>query len=114
MKDISAGLKYNNYIGSRKIRSLFKGMPYELKVKDIDVNGQKRGCSGFIQNTQTGKVCYITTETFFDRRCGSGLYGSNNKAVMMRTAASTKDFTGGANQWLPISEIVTTAERLTM
>lgn len=113
MKDISAGLKYNNYIGSRKIRSLFKGMPYELKVKDIDVNGQKRGCSGFIRNTETGKICYITTETFFDRGSGSGLYGNKNNAIMMRTAASMKDYTGGTNQWLSISEIVTTAERLT-
>ena len=56
MRDVSAGLKFNNYIGSRKVRNLFKGMPFEFKIKDINVNGQKRGCSGFIKKTGNCRV----------------------------------------------------------
>lgn len=107
MKDLSAGLIYNNYIGSIKVRNLFKGLPFEVKLKNIVINGQKRGCSGHIVNTETGKVCYITTEMFF------GLWNDRNRAIMMRTAKDTKDYTGGTNVWIPMEKIVETAIELT-
>lgn len=113
MKDISAGLKCCNYIGSRKVKNLFKGLPFEVKIKDIKVNGQIRGCSGFITNTENEKVCYIDTEPFFDGGKGSGLYNNNNMAIMMRTAKHDKDYSGGINNWLPASDIVDVARRLT-
>lgn len=113
MKDISAGLTHNNYIGSRKIRGLFRGLPYRLEIKDINVNGQKRGCSGFITNTETGSVCYITTEPFFDGKGGSGLYNDKQKSILMRSAKNTKDYVGGANRWLAISDVVDMADKLT-
>lgn len=113
MKDISAGYKVNNYIGSRKVRNLFKGKPFEVKLKDININGQKRGCSGFITNTETGKVCYIDTELFFNGGSGSGLYGDKKRAIMMRTAENIKDYRGGVNHFLPPENIVKMAEELT-
>ena len=96
-------------IESRKLKSMFNGMPYEVSVKNISVNGVKRGCSGFLTTTDTGKICYITTEP----ACDGGLFGNPDKAVMMRTAKSLKDYTGGYNRWLPISDIVEMANNLT-
>lgn len=113
MRDVSEGLKFNNYIGSRKVRNLFKGMPFEFKIKDININGQKRGCRGFITNTKTGKVCYIDTEPFFNGGSGSGLFGSRDKAIMMRTAENIKDYRGGVNHFLPPENIVQIAQELT-
>ena len=82
-------------IDSKKIKSMFKNQPYEVSVKNISVNGVKR--------------CYITTEP----ACDGGLFGNPDKAVMMRTAKTLKDYTGGYNRWLPISDIVEMANRLT-
>lgn len=104
---------YPCYIGATKVRNMFKGLPFKCDLRDIDANGQKRGCSGFITNLETNKICYITTEPFFDERNGSGLWGDKQKAVMMRTATSTRDFTGGSNNWLPLKDIVPTAQQLT-
>lgn len=103
----------SNFIGSIKVKNLFKGMNFKCEIKNISINGQKRGCSGFITNLDTGKVCYITTEPFFDGKNGSGLYGNRNMAIMMRTAKDTRDFHGGFNNWLPFSDIIAVAQRLT-
>lgn len=111
----SAGLKYNNYIGKIHVKNLLKNLPQldVSKVKNVDVNGQKRGCRGFIINNDTGKVCYVDTEPFFNFGSGSGLYGDINRAVMMRTAKHDKDYTGGINQWLSVEKIPEMAIKLT-
>jgi len=109
----SAGLKFNNYIGSIHIRNMLRNTILEPEIKNININGQTRGCSGFILNPETGKYCYITTEPFFDYGEGNGLFGNPRNAVMMRTAKSNRDYTGGRNQWLPVEDIVETAMRLT-
>jgi hypothetical protein len=54
-------------------------------LKNISVNGDKRGCSGFIQRGDA--IVYVNTEP-----CGSLGY-------MYRTAAHMKDYTGGVNRW---------------
>lgn len=110
--DLSAGLKYNNYIGSRKIRSLLKGRNYEFKIKNIDINGQKRGCSGFIKSIRTGKMCYISTEMFFDRNSGSGLFLNPQKAILIREAAGFKDYQGGYNHFVSADDFVQMVENL--
>lgn len=99
----------NEYISSRKLKELFKGKNFTFNLSTININGQKRGCSGFITNPITGKHCYITTEPFFE----GGLYGDKNRTIMMRTAAHLKDYSGGVNQWLSVDEIVQTAGRIT-
>lgn len=58
---------------------------HAVALKNIAVNGDKRGCSGFI--SLHGVHVYVNTE-----KCGSLGY-------MYRTAAHTKDYTGGVNRW---------------
>ena len=41
---------------------------YDFHLKAINVNGQKRGCSGFIVNKANDKICYISTEPHFSWR----------------------------------------------
>lgn len=54
--------------------------------------GTSNGCSGFITNTATGKHVYVSTDV--------GDYARKNlDSVMVRTAESTRDFTGGRNRW---------------
>ncbi len=56
-----------------------------VTLRNIRVNDDKRGCSGFI--ARGGAIVYVNTEP-----CGSLGY-------MYRTAQHLKDFTGGVNQW---------------
>jgi len=56
-----------------------------VTLKNISVNGDKRGCSGFIQRDTA--IVYVNTEP-----CGSLGY-------MYRTAKHLKDYTGGVNHW---------------
>lgn len=55
-----------------------------VQLKNISVNGDKRGCSGFIQRGDA--IVYVNTEVGF----GGYLY---------RTAKHLKDYTGGQNQY---------------
>lgn len=34
----------------------------EVELKNINVNGMKRGCSGYITDPRTGRVIYVDTE----------------------------------------------------
>ena len=56
-----------------------------VALKNIRVNADTRGCSGFI--SLHGVHVYVNTE-----KCGGLGY-------MYRTAAHTKDYTGGVNRW---------------
>ncbi len=58
---------------------------YTFKLKNVSVNGDKRGCTGFIQYGD--KTVYVDTE----RSCGL--------AYMARAAANDRDFLGGRNHW---------------
>ena len=57
-------------------------------IKNIRINGQPRGCSGFIVNPANGKIVYVNTEQ-----------GSQNRGALYRTAKTTKDYTGGHNNF---------------
>jgi hypothetical protein len=65
------------------------GMDLTLTLKNISVNGDKRGCSGFIRNNANGSVVYVTTE----EPCYSNLH------YMYRYADNEKDFKGYRNRW---------------
>lgn len=58
---------------------------HTVALKNIRVNDDKRGCSGFI--SLHGVHVYVNTEP-----CGSLGY-------MYRTAQHVKDYTGGVNRW---------------
>lgn len=69
---------------STKLKNRFS--PYHaVALKNIRVNDEKRGCSGFI--SLGGAIVYVNTE-----RCGSLGY-------MYRTAEHLRDYTGGPNRW---------------
>lgn len=66
-----------------------ENLPIEFRLKEIDVNGDKRGCSGFVYNTANGSILYVDTE-------GSVLSGLN---YMYRYADSLMDYAGYHNRW---------------
>jgi hypothetical protein len=69
---------------STKLKNRFSSA-HNVALKNIAVNGDKRGCSGFIE--RGGAIVYVNTEP-----CGSLGY-------MYRTAEHMKDYTGGVNRW---------------
>lgn len=69
---------------STKLKNRFSSA-HIVTLKNIRVNDDKRGCSGFIQKGNA--IVYVNTEP-----CGSLGY-------MYRTAAHLKDYTGGRNMW---------------
>ena len=48
--------------GVRKIKAAFGGK-YIFNLHNIRINGAMRGCSGYIQNPETHKTIYLTTES---------------------------------------------------
>ena len=72
-----------------------KDMDLEFHLKNILVNGQKRGCSGFVRNKKNGLIVYVDTE----RSVLSSL-----KNYMYRYADDVKDFTGYRNRWCDTPE----------
>jgi len=69
---------------STKLKNRFTPA-HTVTLKNIRVNDDKRGCSGFI--ALQGAIVYVTTEP-----CGTLGY-------MYRTAEHLKDYTGGPNRW---------------
>lgn len=71
----------------------------EFYLKNIKINGETRGCSGFVKNTETGFVVYVNTE----KSC----YQPLEKLNLYRIAKDLKDY-GGAhsrNKWSGDSSI---------
>lgn len=66
-----------------KLKNQFTGATV-CALKNISVNGDKRGCSGFIQRGDA--IVYVNTEVL-----GGG--------YLYRTAAHLKDYTGGVNRY---------------
>lgn len=69
---------------STKLKNRFSPA-HQVNLKNIRVNADKRGCSGFI--SLAGAIVYVNTEP-----CGS-------LGLMYRTAEHLKDYTGGPNRW---------------
>lgn len=66
-----------------------KGLPLQFTLNNVKVNGSKRGCYGFVRNTDNGSVVYVTTE----EPCLSSLH------YMYRYANDERDFRGYNNNW---------------
>lgn len=103
----------NSYFSSLKVKIEFelagKRDAYTFHLTTIVINGQKRGCSGFIESNETHKLAYITTEPFFE----GGLYGDERKTLMYRTARNLRDYSGGNNNWGSCNDIVHCVESIT-
>ena len=91
-----------------KVQNIFKGTPFQCFVNNNYTNGAKTGCSGFIFNSRTNKVCYISSDNLAIHPTMEF-----HKNIMMRKAKNLKDYTGGMNIWISADEILKTAERLT-
>lgn len=59
----------------------------KVELKNVTVNGNKLGCSGFITDLETGRIVYVNS----DNNHGT------NRTAYYRAARHTKDFTGGLN-----------------
>lgn len=68
---------------STKLKNQFPST-HTVALKNISVNGDKRGCSGFIAHG--GAIVYVNTEVL-----GGG--------YLYRTAAHMKDYSGGVNRY---------------
>ena len=68
-----------------------KSYNYDLQfdIKNIIINGEKRGCSGFITNKENGSCVYTDTE----KTC------CENLGIMYRYAKNNKDYSGYYNHW---------------
>lgn len=68
-----------------------EGMDLTFTLRNININGSKRGCSGFIRNNANGSVMYVNTER---------AYGCFKEIpYMYRYADHEKDYTGYRNRW---------------
>lgn len=65
------------------------GMDLTFTLKNININGVNRGCSGFIRNNVNNSVVYVNTETI----------PYSNLRYMYRYADNEKDYTGYHNRW---------------
>lgn len=63
----------------------------DFHLKNIIINGVKRGCSGFVVNTDNNLCVYVNTE--------KSVYGPLHNKILYRYADGIKDFTGHRNQF---------------
>lgn len=68
-------------------------LPLVFSLRNISVNGAKRGCSGFVQNPQTGSTVYVNTE--------HSPYAPLADKSLYRYARDTKDYSSNSlsNGW---------------
>lgn len=80
-----------------KLRNQIKALDRDLVVelKNVRVNGNALGCSGFVTNPNTGAVTYI---------CTDNNHGTNAQP-MFRTAKDTKDYAGGRNHFAAYDDL---------
>ena len=84
---------------ARKLANQVKRIDPELvpvNLRNIVVNGVKRGCSGFFTNPATGRFVYVNTEQPWCMEKG---------ACMLRFAKDEKDFCGERNEWTDVDHI---------
>lgn len=66
------------------------GVEVDFSIKNIVVNGYKRGCSGFVVNPENNSIVYLNTE----ESCASFL-----PPFLYRYADHLKDYTGYHNRY---------------
>ena len=83
-----------NIILSRKLQNAVKQKfdgDLTFFLRNIVINGEKRGCSGFIRNNQNNTYVYVSTETIGFLPLGIG--------YLYRLADNEKDFTDYRNRY---------------
>lgn len=66
-----------------------------VQLKNVTVNGEKMGCSGFVTDPGTGRIIYINTDHNH----------STNHRALFRVALHDKDFRGGINHFAEYGEL---------
>lgn len=80
-----------------------------IELNNISVNGDKRGCSGFITNTQDGSCIYIRTE--------KSAYAPLADLSLYRYARDNKDYSSnglsnGQNHWATDNDLASAVIKL--
>lgn len=65
-------------------------------LKNVRVNGQLRGCSGFVVNPHNGRIAFVSTDCYHGDRCPEALY---------REAESLHDYHGGLNHFCSYAQL---------
>lgn len=77
---------------STKLKNAFKKLEdsdkYSMNFKNISINGDKRGCSGFITNLENDVCVYINTEN-----------DVMNLGMLYRYCEQEGEYTGGNNHF---------------
>jgi len=89
-------------ISMTKVKNLLKKGVYAIEnAHNTRVNGQLRGCFGFVRRTDGNRYVYFDTE-------GSS-YGPLADKILVRYAASAKDYTGERNifiDWADFGKVI--------
>lgn len=90
---------------STKLKNAFDKLEdsdkYSMSFKNISVNGDKRGCSGFITNLENDVCVYIDTESV------------TNLGMLYRYAEREGEYTGGNNHFAhSLEEIIKETRRM--
>ena len=93
---------------SRKFKNALKKDAEEANLELVAYSRGHFEVSAFLENASTGKFVYIRVSEVRDRDCAAAM-----SRVLIRTAKSAKDFTGGQNYFVPLTEVVSSAKRLT-
>lgn len=75
-----------------KLRNSIKRINPDLVVEleNVRINGELRGCNGFVANMDTGRVVYVSTDRGIDP----------DDRVLMRYAADMRDYVGERNRYV--------------
>lgn len=57
----------------------------EVELKNINVNGMKRGCTGYVTDPRTGRVIYVDTESLLPPIAGGAMW----RAVAVKGRSTT-------------------------
>lgn len=81
-------------ISTTKVKNLLKKAGgYEVEnCHNIRVNGQLRGCSGFIRKAGSERTVYFNTEYVVS-------LGRDDDRLLVRYARDSRDYTGGRNEY---------------
>lgn len=83
-----------NVLLMTRLKNLVKkenDIEYQYHLRNIVINGVKKGCSGFIVNPHNHLCIYVNTE--------HSCYAPLSNKFMYRYAKDTNDFSGDANLW---------------
>lgn len=73
-------------------------------LSNVRINGQLQGCVGFIEDPNTGRIVYVSTDVN---------HGTTNKALY-RNAKHLKDWTGGRNRFAALDTEILTKDIATL